>query len=40
MKLQYSYSQKNYLSLYGSEIKATFVNPEPESNPIISRTLP
>ena len=31
---------KNYLSLYGSEIKATFVNPEPESNPIISRTLP
>ena len=31
---------KNYLSLYGSEIKATFVNPEPERSPIISRTLP
>ena len=31
---------KNYLSLYGSEIKATFVNPEPESKPIISRTRP
>ena len=30
----------HYLSLYGSEIKATFVKPEPESMPIISRTLP
>ena len=29
-----------YLSLFGSEISATFVNPEPESNPITSRTLP
>ena len=30
----------NYLSLYGSEIKATLVKPDPESIPIISRTLP
>ena len=29
-----------YLSLYGSEIKATLVNPEPDSMPIISKTLP
>ena len=29
-----------YLSLYGSDIKATLVNPEPESIPIISKTLP
>ena len=30
----------DYLSLYGSEIKATFVNPEPESIPITSKTRP
>ena len=30
----------HYLSLYGSEIKATFVNPDPDNIPIISRTLP
>ena len=29
-----------YLSLYGSEIKATLVNPEPDNIPIISNTLP
>ena len=29
-----------YLSLYGSEIKATLVKPDPDSIPIISRTLP
>ena len=29
-----------YLSLYGSEISATFVNPEPDNKPIISNTLP
>ena len=29
-----------YLSLYGSDIRATFVNPEPDNKPIISRTLP
>ena len=29
-----------YLSLYGSEINATLVKPEPDSMPIISRTLP
>ena len=27
----------NYRSLYGSDINATFVKPEPDSNPIISR---
>ena len=30
----------DYLSLYGSDINATFVNPEPDSIPIISSTLP
>ena len=30
----------HYLSLYGSEIKATLVKPEPDNIPIISRTLP
>ena len=30
----------SYLSLYGSEIKATFVKPDPERSPIISKTLP
>ena len=30
----------HYLSLYGSEIKATLVNPEPDNIPIISKTLP
>ena len=29
-----------YLSLYGSEIRATFVKPDPDKRPIISRTLP
>ena len=29
-----------YLSLYGSEINATFVNPEPDNIPITSSTLP
>ena len=29
-----------YLSLYGSDISATFVKPEPDSKPIISNTLP
>ena len=29
-----------YLSLYGSDINATFVNPDPERSPIISKTLP
>ena len=29
-----------YLSLYGSEINATLVKPEPESFPITSNTLP
>ena len=29
-----------YLSLEGSEIKATFEKPEPDNIPIISRTLP
>ena len=31
---------KSYLSLYGSEIKATFVKPDPDNRPIISSTLP
>ena len=31
---------KFYLSLYGSEIKATFVKPDPDNRPIISSTLP
>ena len=30
----------HYLSLYGSDIKATLVNPEPDNIPIISKTLP
>ena len=30
----------NYLCLYGSDIKATLVNPEPDNKPIISNTLP
>ena len=30
----------NYLSLYGSDIKATFVKPEPDNMPMISSTLP
>jgi hypothetical protein len=30
----------SYLSLYGSEINATLVKPEPDSIPIISKTLP
>ncbi len=30
----------NYRSLYGSDIKATFVKPDPDNSPIISRTLP
>ena len=30
----------HYLSLYGSEISATFVKPEPDNIPIISKTLP
>ena len=30
----------DYLSLYGSDINATFVKPEPDSKPIISSTLP
>ena len=30
----------HYLSLYGSEIRATLVNPEPDNMPIISNTLP
>ena len=30
----------HYLSLYGSEIRATFVNPDPDNIPIISNTLP
>ena len=29
-----------YLSLYGSDISATFVKPDPESKPMISNTLP
>ena len=29
-----------YLPLYGSDISATFVKPEPDNSPIISRTLP
>ena len=29
-----------YLSLYGSEIKATFVNPDPDNMPITSNTRP
>ena len=29
-----------YLSLYGSEIKATLVNPDPDNIPITSKTLP
>ena len=29
-----------YLSLYGSDISATFVNPEPDNKPMISKTLP
>ena len=31
---------KNYLCLYGSDIKATLVNPEPDNKPMISNTLP
>ena len=30
----------SYLSLYGSEISATLVKPEPDNKPIISNTLP
>ena len=30
----------HYLSLYGSEIRATLVNPDPDNMPIISNTLP
>ena len=30
----------NYLSLYGSDMRATFVKPEPDNSPIISKTLP
>ena len=39
---RYNYTpiQLNYLCLYGSEINATLVNPDPDNNPIISRTLP
>ena len=29
-----------YLSLYGSDISATLVKPEPDRRPIISKTLP
>ena len=29
-----------YLSLYGSDINATLVNPDPDNIPIISSTLP
>ena len=29
-----------YLSLYGSDMSATLVNPEPDNKPIISKTLP
>ena len=29
-----------HLSLYGSDIRATFVKPEPDRRPIISSTLP
>ena len=29
-----------YLSLYGSEISATFVKPDPDKRPIISSTRP
>jgi len=29
-----------YLSLYGSDISATLVKPEPDKRPIISNTLP
>ena len=29
-----------YLSLYGSEISATLVKPDPDKRPIISRTRP
>ena len=30
----------SYLSLYGSEISATLVKPDPDNKPIISNTLP
>ena len=39
-KLLYTTIFLYYLSLLGSEISATLVNPEPDNIPIISKTLP
>ena len=39
-KIKVNFEAFYYLSLYGSDISATFVNPDPDNIPIISRTLP